>query len=683
MNRYRYPGAQPFTYDQKSIFFGRDADIQNLHKVVKLEKLVVLYSKSGLGKSSLINAGLIPQINKENRYLPISIRFGPYLSNNQLSPIENTILKISDGKKTTTFLDKLLTNEGSLWYHLKELQINRAEKKEIILIFDQFEELFTYPKEVIHNFKKEVASALYTDVPENFRSALEKHFSTDSDSISDEELELLHKSFELKVLFAIRSDQMSHLNKLQDFFPNILNKCYELGPLSRTQAEDAMLNPAYKKDEIFISQPFDYEDNAIDNIFDFLTKGGKDSIESFQLQILCQSIERKVIKQRLKKIKPEDIGNIESIYKNYYFDQIGFLDNDDERKAARRLIEEGLIFEEEERRLTLYEGQIEKQYGVKLPLLKKLVDSHLLRAESSAQGGYTYELSHDTLVAPVLKAKAVRKAEEERENIREEMKKKQAEDLEKRQREQEKIQLLEEKSKKRRITIIATVSIILLAVSTFAFYFAYQKNQLAEAALDEARVQQKEAEFQRRKAEKAGEEKDDVILELRQKLNELKDLSEQIEKLEVNTHQKSSIEESLDKAIEEGEEVIRTKGGDTPEIRKKEMQRAATQLFEPERVSEQVQQKPFDVNDFVRKDNQYYLTDPKMAAYLIALCHKNFDNDEGIKKAITILAKMEDEAIIKNRKQLSILLSKLEKEKNLDSRTKRELRVIKNKARLK
>ena len=69
----RYPGAQPFQTSQEAIFFGREEDRAQLHRYVKLESLVVLYAKSGLGKSSLINAGLIPKIQSEGFYTPLSI----------------------------------------------------------------------------------------------------------------------------------------------------------------------------------------------------------------------------------------------------------------------------------------------------------------------------------------------------------------------------------------------------------------------------------------------------------------------------------------------------------------------------------------------------------------------------------------------------------------------------------
>jgi len=109
--RYRYPGVKPFSENESDIFFGREADVEQLHNLVLLEKLVVLFGKSGYGKSSLINAGLIPLLNDPNqpeqfRYLPISVRLYPnvektsptpvypYTESATPTPVETTRLKI-------------------------------------------------------------------------------------------------------------------------------------------------------------------------------------------------------------------------------------------------------------------------------------------------------------------------------------------------------------------------------------------------------------------------------------------------------------------------------------------------------------------------------------------------------------------------------------------------------------
>lgn len=479
MGKYRYPGAQPFSSAQKDLFFGRAVDIQRLFELVSLEQLVVLYSKSGLGKSSLLNAGILPLVRAENTILPYTIRFGAFVEDNNGTPLETLSDQLNSDHPSSSYLQKLLPEDQSLWHSLKRIQASTAETNSYLLIFDQFEELFTYPLEHITGFVQQLKELLNKQIPHRFREVLEAQYANDQVQLSDRELEDLHQPIEVKVVMAIRSDRMSLLNNLKDYLPNILRHCYELEALSEEQAEDAILNPAYKKGGDFLAPPFDFEETALEQILEFLTKGRTQKIESFQLQILCQSIERKVIERKLKLIGIEDIGEIENIYKNYYDDQIARLASEADQLAARRFIEEGLIFEEEERRLSLYEGQIYRTFGISPKLLGELVDSHLLRAEPSMQGGYTYELSHDTLVAPVLMAKARRRDAELRKAIEQ-------------QREQQEALIVEERKKRRRATLLASLGFVLAAIaivaSVFAISFsrkALEKEKEAKEALDQ------------------------------------------------------------------------------------------------------------------------------------------------------------------------------------------------------
>jgi hypothetical protein len=72
---YRYPGSRPF-YDtevDRCLFFGREQETQLLlHKTLNWD-IVVLYAKSGLGKTSLINAGLNQEL-RDRGYMPINVR---------------------------------------------------------------------------------------------------------------------------------------------------------------------------------------------------------------------------------------------------------------------------------------------------------------------------------------------------------------------------------------------------------------------------------------------------------------------------------------------------------------------------------------------------------------------------------------------------------------------------------
>ena len=61
-----YVGPRPFTKDEKDRFFGRDQEASQLIPLVIAERLVLFYSQSGAGKSSLINARLIPGLEQRN-----------------------------------------------------------------------------------------------------------------------------------------------------------------------------------------------------------------------------------------------------------------------------------------------------------------------------------------------------------------------------------------------------------------------------------------------------------------------------------------------------------------------------------------------------------------------------------------------------------------------------------------
>src|SRR5512139_2394355 len=57
-----YVGPRTFTSKQKHLFFGREGEARDLRSLVMAERLVLFYAQSGAGKSSLINARLVPQL---------------------------------------------------------------------------------------------------------------------------------------------------------------------------------------------------------------------------------------------------------------------------------------------------------------------------------------------------------------------------------------------------------------------------------------------------------------------------------------------------------------------------------------------------------------------------------------------------------------------------------------------
>ena len=68
-----WPGLFPFKEEQHNFFFGRDDEIDELLHCVKRETITLLFGKPGLGKSSILQAGLFPLLRRDG-FLPVYIR---------------------------------------------------------------------------------------------------------------------------------------------------------------------------------------------------------------------------------------------------------------------------------------------------------------------------------------------------------------------------------------------------------------------------------------------------------------------------------------------------------------------------------------------------------------------------------------------------------------------------------
>ncbi len=404
---YRYPGVQPFSSAQSGVFYGRDQEIQDLYRLIRREALVVLYGKSGLGKSSLLNAGILPRCQKEEEFEPLVIKFGVWTEEKSDTPLDITKAYLGAENAGSPILAKILPEEDTLWRCAKNRQLQGGGR--LLLVFDQFEELFTYPEAEVRAFRQELAELLLDELPLRYQRLLE---GTLGEQLSNFEEAALEAPLCTHVLFAIRSDRMHLLHQLAEPLPTILRNLFELRALQTSDAEAAIVKPAQQSGS-FCTPPFTWSAPALQVLMHFLQDPQDDKrVEGILLQLLCQCIEEKwVEKEGIREVDVQHLGDLEQIIANYYHDKLAVLPDEASRAAARKLIEEGLVMEGENIRLSLHEAQIARQYGVGADLLELLVNSRLLRAEPFLRGGYTYELAHDRLVAPVLHAKEERLAQ--------------------------------------------------------------------------------------------------------------------------------------------------------------------------------------------------------------------------------------------------------------------------------
>ena len=71
-----YRGLETFTAEHAALFFGRDADIAALTERVRRQPVVVVVGPSGVGKSSLVQAGLVPALEQKQRWSVALVRPG-------------------------------------------------------------------------------------------------------------------------------------------------------------------------------------------------------------------------------------------------------------------------------------------------------------------------------------------------------------------------------------------------------------------------------------------------------------------------------------------------------------------------------------------------------------------------------------------------------------------------------
>ena len=513
----RYPGVQPFATNQEHIFFGRDEDIENLYELILLEPLVLLFGKSGYGKSSLLNAGILPLFQKLDQddpeyFIPLIIRFGAYVKGeNDHPPLKVIAQKLADvhTKQAQNHYLDTLDIEPSLWKTFKAQQDKGHSR--FLLVFDQFEELFSYPSEQQKAFKTQLAELMYARVPQKVRDA--------AAGLSNEDNQRLREPLQVKSVFAIRSDRLSFLDQLSDALPAILQKRYELKPLRKDQATKAVVEPAMLLDEDFSAPPFRYTPAALETLFQQLAaKEGSHTqgIEAFILQIVCQYIEREVrlghIQTRndlgMIEVQPGQLPDLTNIYEAYYKTQLSALPKG-QQKAAKLIVEEGLLSLNEEsgeaRRLSVDGRSLLDRFKgqqVNQSILDQLVNVFLLRREPNTTGGFNYEISHDTLLKPIARSRQESRAAEAArlEAIARTEAEAKARAEQQRREEAERLQQLAEQNARtaqirtRTAILVATLALIAAGLAIYFFFTASTAQRIAEKAQQEAETAQTTAE---------------------------------------------------------------------------------------------------------------------------------------------------------------------------------------------
>ena len=234
-------GLRSFSEATQSYFFGRTAELQDIFERVLHKPLTVLFGQSGLGKTSLIQAGLIPKL-RESGLLPVSIRVrydedAPAVDRQMIEALGEALK--SAGRED---LASICRSASNMWLLLHDpegglIAEDGSAAVRPVFIFDQFEEIFTIgeSRPLAENFRETVASIVENRMPREVRAQIE----TD-DRLAER---LNYQGHPAKVLFSLREDFLHLLERWRWQLPTLMDNRMELRPLSGVQAVRAVVEP--------------------------------------------------------------------------------------------------------------------------------------------------------------------------------------------------------------------------------------------------------------------------------------------------------------------------------------------------------------------------------------------------------------------------------------------------------
>jgi hypothetical protein len=278
-----YVGTRPFRIGEA--LYGREREARELHDLLIAERIVLLYSPSRAGKTSLIQARLIPELEADGFLVPSTIRVIPpshYAPPNQLHSsnryILSTLLHLESELPEGFEMPFEALAQLTLADYLKK---RLAEEQNAILIFDQCEDILTQDPtdtNVKRDFFRQVGEVLQN----RCRWAL----------------------------FAIREEYRAGLLPYQNLIPTHLKSDFRLDLLERPAALQAVQQPALQHN---VKIADDVANELVDRLRWYLiyrpdgdiNKVLGTTIDPEWLQVVCQ----KLWKQR--RVNPNKISNVE------------------------------------------------------------------------------------------------------------------------------------------------------------------------------------------------------------------------------------------------------------------------------------------------------------------------------------------------------------------------------------
>ncbi|MES2899900.1 MAG: hypothetical protein V4723_09240 [Pseudomonadota bacterium] len=385
-------GLASFSEETQQYFYGREDEVGDLTRRIQRKLLTVLFGQSGLGKTSILRAGIVPRLRAQG-YCPVYVRvdYGPNVPSASEQIKQGIISATADAGSWTRSGS---AREGeSLWeflHHRGDVLLDAQGKPVIpLLIFDQFEEIFTLAQtdDAGRAHAAHFMAALAELVENRAPPELEARLEVDDEAATDFDF----GRSDYRVLISLREDYLAHLESLKSAMPSITQNRMRLAPMTGLQALSAVTGPG----GTLVSN------EVAEAIVRFVAGGAElanAQIEPSLLSLICRELNDKRIQAGRDEISMDLLaGSHASILTDFYERSLA-----DQPASVRRVVEDVLLTDSGYR-----ENVAEERVANALAAanaapgtLALLVNRRLLRIEDRLDIRRV-ELTHDVLCSVV------------------------------------------------------------------------------------------------------------------------------------------------------------------------------------------------------------------------------------------------------------------------------------------
>jgi len=396
-----YVGPRPFGRDEKDLFFGRDRETRDLCSLVVAHPIVLLYAASGAGKSSLLNAGLIPLLEARGyEVLPparVSGRIPDAIKTSEVNNVYAFNILSSWAGPSVDPRDLVKADIASFLANRPHREDAASEPVLRVVLLDQFEELFTFARERWQE-----------------RAALIRQLA-----------KALERDPLLRIVLVMRREFVARLETVAPLLPQALRTRFPLDELGPKAAQEAIEGPLARTDRKI-------EPEASQRLVEELRTvtvrgaGGEDietvgpSVEPVQLQVACAKLwdDLPPDVHTITAAHIETYGDVDKALKRFYEDALNAAETKTSVSKDRlRLWVDRYLITPGGTRGTVYRGPEQtgrEERAIPNAAVDVLEEKHLIRAEARAGGERWYELTHDRFVGPIRDSNRVWKEHYER-----------------------------------------------------------------------------------------------------------------------------------------------------------------------------------------------------------------------------------------------------------------------------